>query len=249
MMDFPANINLRGRTAVIVGGGTVATRRTRLLITCGARITVICRDASPQIQEWARAEQLRWIRRNWRPADCESAFLVIAATNSTAVNADVAAAANKSPLVCIAGDVAAGNCSVPAHIRRGRLTVTVSTGGASPLYAKKLCDAISGRLDRHIDTYLDFLFTIRQKILVACPEDRSLKIFLLKQLLQPEFFRPDRQAELLKHPAAWISEQKQRAKSVFETCPKSITERKRHIETQRSIRNGKGAVDNERPHQ
>jgi precorrin-2 dehydrogenase/sirohydrochlorin ferrochelatase len=206
MINYPLNHNLVGKTALVVGGGNVATRKIQSLIRCDAVITVICEKASIQIQEWAEQGVILWKKRKWRRTDSEDVFLMIAATDSETVNAEIAESVHPNQLICVAGDRSLGNFSVPAVIRRGRLTITVATGGASPFYAKKLRGELDHGLNGNAEEYLDFLFLLRQQIL-----KKNLSISLrkkcLKNVLQPKYLNRNEQIELLKNLDEWIKNQ------------------------------------------
>lgn len=205
MTDYPVNINLHGKKVIIAGGGRVATRRAKTLIDCGARVTVVSPQASARIREWAEQKAMVWEQRNWVRADSEAAFLILAATDNETVNAAIAASAQSNQLICTAGQ-AAGNCSVPAVIRRGRLTVTIATGGASPAYAKELRDQLAQKLDSDIEGYLDFLALVREQIL-SKELNRELRTACLKEVLLPEYRNTQRQVRLLKTLDQWIEQQ------------------------------------------
>ena len=80
---FPMFVDLRGRSCVIVGGGTVARRRAEVLSRFGGAVTVIA-------PEWAGGvPEVRWERRAYAPGDLAGAFLAVAATDDRAVNRQV----------------------------------------------------------------------------------------------------------------------------------------------------------------
>ncbi|WP_010632625.1 NAD(P)-dependent oxidoreductase [Sporolactobacillus vineae] len=205
MNGYPLNINLQGKNVVVAGGGPVATRRLEALLDCGARITVICPQASDRIRKWAGEQAIIWKKRCWERTDSEAAFLILAATGSEMVNAAIAASAQPNQLICTAGH-AAGNCSVPAVIRRGRLTVTIATGGASPAYARELRDQLAQTLDSDIEGYLDFLASFRKQLL-SKELNRELRAACLKEVLRPEYRDRQRQVRLLKALDQWIKQQ------------------------------------------
>ncbi|MCO7125185.1 siroheme synthase [Sporolactobacillus shoreicorticis] len=206
MIDYPLNLDLDGRVAVVIGGGRIATRKIRSLIRCHAKVTVICEQASHQIQEWSEHNDVIWIRRNWRSGDTDHAFLTIVATNNESVNTEIARSAGPNQLICVAGKTALGNFSVPAVTRRGRLTVAVATGGASPLYAKKLRDQIACNLDEDLEDYLDFLYVFRQEI-IKKGLSSELKEAYLKSILQPKYHDRNNQDELMKAMNQWTRNQ------------------------------------------
>lgn len=136
MKHYPLFLNLTGQKVVVIGAGQVATRKIRTLLAAGAKVTVISPEATPAIH---RLKKVRWLARPYRQGDLRSARLVIAATNDLRVNERVCREAKRRGLLvnCIAPP-AAGNFIVPALVRRGGITLAISTGGASPAFAKSL---------------------------------------------------------------------------------------------------------------
>ena len=104
---YPATLRLAGRRVLVVGGGTVATRRIPALLDAGAVVDVIAPDASTEIREAAGAGRLRWRQRRFQPRDVlepEPAWLVHATTDSPAVNAVVATACDEHRVWCVRAD-------------------------------------------------------------------------------------------------------------------------------------------------
>jgi precorrin-2 dehydrogenase/sirohydrochlorin ferrochelatase len=118
---------------VVVGAGAVAARKIRALLAAGACVTVI----SPRAVRLSKG--VRWLRRCYRRGDLRGARLVVAATDDPAVNQLVCAEAKRRKLLvnCVAPPDA-GNFIVPALVRRAGMTIAISTGGASPAFAKRL---------------------------------------------------------------------------------------------------------------
>ncbi|RYM05435.1 siroheme synthase [Sporolactobacillus sp. THM7-7] len=185
-MHYPITLDIRGRTAVVAGGGRVAERKIRSLISGGASVTVFCERASGQVEKWAKSGKIIWIRRDWSESDGKEAFLVIAATNDSSVNRQIAKQAGPYQLVNVADQPELGNFHLPAVLRRGKLTVAVSTEGASPLFARQLRDDIAEILDDDVEGYLDFLFQLRKAL-----KERRMKaderLICLKKALDPVY--------------------------------------------------------------
>ena len=153
---YPATLRLAGRRVLVVGGGTVATRRIPALLDAGAVVDVIAPDASTEIREAAGAGRLRWRQRRFQPRDVlepEPAWLVHAATDSPAVNAVVATACDEHRVWCVrADDADASSVWTPAvaHGAAGTVAegVTVAvTGGGDPRRAAAVRDAVLAGLD------------------------------------------------------------------------------------------------------
>jgi uroporphyrin-III C-methyltransferase/precorrin-2 dehydrogenase/sirohydrochlorin ferrochelatase len=147
---------LTGRRVLVVGGGAVATRRIPALVDAGALVDVVAPDATQAIRESAAAGRVRWRQRGFEGRDVlepEPAWLVHAATDSAAVNAMVATAAEDARIWCVrADDAEASSVWTPAVARgadgtaAGGLTVAV-TGGADPRRAAAVRDAVLAGLE------------------------------------------------------------------------------------------------------
>ena len=138
-MRYPLFLNLADQPVVVIGAGGVASRKIRTLLAAGANVTIISPVASAAIRQLARTKRIRWVRRRYRRGDLRGSRLAIAATDDPAVNQLVCAEANRRRLLvnCITPP-SAGNFIVPAQVRRGGIALAISTGGASPAFAKQL---------------------------------------------------------------------------------------------------------------
>ena len=163
-MRYPLFLDLTGQPVTVIGGGRVATRKVRSLLSAGAGVTVISPAATTTIQSWARQRRLRWVHRGYRPGDLRGAWLVVAATDSAEVNCRVCTDAKRRrrPVNCIAPP-AAGNFIVPAVARRGGITVAISTDGASPAFASKLRQDLERFLARGYVGRLKMMASQRQR--------------------------------------------------------------------------------------
>ena len=139
LMRYPLFLDLAGQPVVVVGAGRVGTRKIRTLLGTGAVVTVISPRGSATIRRMAEAMDVNWVRRRYRRGDLNGARLAIAATDDVGVNELVCEEAKRRKLLinCVAPP-SAGNFIVPAQARRGGITLAISTGGASPAFAKQL---------------------------------------------------------------------------------------------------------------
>ncbi|OLC89074.1 MAG: precorrin-2 dehydrogenase, partial [Gemmatimonadetes bacterium 13_1_40CM_3_66_12] len=143
---YPAFLDLRGRRAVVVGGGAVAEQKVTGLLDAGARVTVVGPIVSPLLAKLAIAGSITLAPRPYRPGDLAGAFLAIAATDDRAVNRAVWAEAEARGVLLNAVDDPP-HCSfiAPAIHRAGDVAIAVSTAGKSPALAVRLRERI-GRL-------------------------------------------------------------------------------------------------------
>lgn len=136
-------LDVTARRVLVVGGGAVATRRTRGLVESGADVVVV----APSCTDELRALAATVVSREFVDSDLDGAWLVLAATNVAAVNAAVAAAAEERRIFCVRADQAdGGTARTPAVLRKDDFVVAVTAGG-DPRRASALRDAISLALD------------------------------------------------------------------------------------------------------
>jgi len=138
-MRYPLFFDLTNQSAVVIGAGSVATRKIRTLLKAEARVTVISPQATVSIRRLAQMKRVRWIRRRYRQGDLRGARLAIAATDDPMVNQLICTEAKRRKILvnCIAPPVA-GNFFVPSLVRHGGISLAISTDGASPSFAKRL---------------------------------------------------------------------------------------------------------------
>lgn len=162
---MPVMLDLRGQKVIVIGGGAVAERRVLALLDAGAEVVVVSPSLSGALTALAEAGGLSWLNRSYAPGDLRGAFLVYAASNNDAVNEEVAAEAHSLGLpVNVASRAEAGNFITPGVLRRGRLTVAVSTSGAGPSAAARITEQLSEVLGEEYEPYLDFLLQLRTEI-------------------------------------------------------------------------------------
>lgn len=161
---YPITLELQGKSVVIAGGGTVAYRKIQSLMKAGANVTVVSPEAVDPIKDLDEEGSLLWIQKPVEDKDYEDAFIIIAATNKPEVNQQIAEIAKSRQLVNVVDEPSLGNFSVPAIVRRGRLLIAVSTGGASPVLAKRIKKELQDIYTSDYEGFTAFLYECRQLI-------------------------------------------------------------------------------------
>lgn len=143
---YPLGLRLESRRVLVVGGGTVATRRVPALLAAAAEIVVVSPSLTPALRALADAGRLRWVARRFEPADVDGCWLVQVAVNDRQAAAAVTAAAERRRVFCVrADDRHAATAWTPATTRYGPVTVAVLAGG-DPRRAVAVRDAIGAGL-------------------------------------------------------------------------------------------------------
>ena len=136
---YPMFLKISGKRCVVVGGGGVARRKVRALLEHGASVEVISPDPCPELDKLVETGEIKVLRRRYQPGDLQGAFLAIAATDNRALNRQVVKEAqDRAVLVSVADDPQNSDFILPSYVRRGALTIAVSTGGVSPALARKI---------------------------------------------------------------------------------------------------------------
>jgi len=152
---FPLFLKLAGRRVLVVGGGRVATAKVRQLRASGAHVTVVAPEVAPELARDVEDPEMRWVRRTFVPADLEGAWLVVSAA-SREVNRSVAAAAEQRHVfVNAADDPAAASAYLGGVVRRGTVTLAVSTDGLAPALAGLLREALERLLPDDVDRWVE----------------------------------------------------------------------------------------------
>ena len=173
---YPMMVDVAGKRCLVVGGGRVAERKVLSLVECGAEVEVVSPSTTARLAALASAGRLRLRRRPVRPTDLLGAFLVVMATDDAQVNREVAETVRSAGgLVNVADDPDACTFLVPSVVRRGDLTIAISTGGGSPALAKKLRQRLEQTIGPEYEAFLGALRTLRERArrAVADPEERQ----------------------------------------------------------------------------
>ncbi|WP_342417995.1 NAD(P)-dependent oxidoreductase [Paenibacillus sp. FSL R10-2782] len=199
----PILLNCKNKICCIVGGGRIAERKVKGLMKSGALITVISPNITPDLQVLADHKQLHWVNRVYREGDLQGAFLVYAATDQRDVNDAVAhEAGQRGILVNVADRLEEADFITPGIIRRGRLTISVSTAGAGPAVTSEITSALDTLFGNEYELYLDFMYEMRQAIkrIVSSPQQRAK---LLRRLASGGILEQIRRQEF----TAWTQEE------------------------------------------
>jgi len=162
MQTLPLFFLPSDQPALVVGAGRVAQRKVEYLLRCGYRVRMVAPEPMPEvIRESDTASSVDYRQRRFEPADLEGVSLVFAATDDREVNADIAQRARALGLpVNVVDRPETGTFIVPAVLDRDPVVVAVSTGGTSPVLARRLRSHLEsvipsayGRLARLLDDY------------------------------------------------------------------------------------------------
>lgn len=175
MAYFPFFMDLEGREGLVVGGGAVAARKIEKLLPYGPRLTVAAPELLPEIEA---LPGLILLRRAFVPAMLEGKRFVIAATDDREANREIAALCReRGILVNAVDDKEQCTFLFPALVKRGDLTVGVSTAGASPSAAAWVKRRAAEAVPEDFGELLDYLASLRSMVRARVPEERRAAVF------------------------------------------------------------------------
>lgn len=167
---YPIGLSLEGQPCLVVGGGPVAQRKIATLLRYGARVTVISPTVTETVRRWARAGTIRYDARPFRASDINTQRLVYGATDDRRTQRAVFSAARRKHIfVNIVDEPSLCSFIAPAQVKRGNLTIAISTGGRAPGLAKRVRQDIERAIGPEYGQLLRLLERARPAIRAAVP--------------------------------------------------------------------------------
>jgi uroporphyrin-III C-methyltransferase/precorrin-2 dehydrogenase/sirohydrochlorin ferrochelatase len=169
-MDYlPIFLRVQNRLAVVIGGGAVAARKAELLLKCGARVRLVAPELGAGTQDLLRqptaAAHMTHLCAPFAAQHLEGAALVIAATDSAALNAQIAHSARARGVpVNVVDDADHSDFILPAIVDRSPLIVAVSTAGSAPVLARRVREQLEALLPARLGALARFAGSQRERV-------------------------------------------------------------------------------------
>jgi precorrin-2 dehydrogenase/sirohydrochlorin ferrochelatase len=193
---YPIFAIIADKPCLVVGGGAVGERKVQDLLASGAKVTVVSPTLTPALAALASRGEIVYLSEDFRDTQVEGMALVMAATDDPQVNARVSAAAQARAIwVNVADEPEHCTFIVPAQVRRGDLTLAISTGGASPALARQVREELQQHFGPEYGPYLDLLKRVRTRVLAerrANPDNAALFHRLVNSPLKEAVAQGDR---------------------------------------------------------
>lgn len=150
---YPIAVKLKGKQALVVGGGQVAARKARALLKFGAKVCIVSPSLAPALKRLLKARKFVWFNRKVKPSDIKGVDIVIAATSDFRANQEMSCWANKQKvLVNVVDNSHLSDFISPALFSKGLATVAVYTDGRNPALSRDL----KNFLKEHWDEFLSY---------------------------------------------------------------------------------------------
>ncbi len=148
----------------MIGGGEIAYRKIQGLLEAGARVRVVDPDPLPEVKRLAAKKRIALLRRLYRRGDLGQSFAAIASTDDRQVNLSIhREAKEKNILLNIVDKPEFCSFVFPARISRGEFLVTISTGGASPAFSKKVREDLEGHFGPEYGILVEIMTQLRRR--------------------------------------------------------------------------------------
>ncbi|MEQ4530340.1 MAG: siroheme synthase CysG [Mixta sp.] len=165
-MDYlPIFADLKAKPVLVVGGGDVAARKIELLRRAGAQVQIAARELCAELQSLADSQQVEWLAPHFEEQQLDSVYLVIAATDDSALNAQVFTAANQRRLLAnVVDDQPKCSFIFPSIVDRSPLVVAISSSGTAPVLARMLREKLEALLPANLGQMAQVAGEWREKV-------------------------------------------------------------------------------------
>jgi siroheme synthase-like protein len=173
---YPVYIEMRDQPCVVIGGGKIAEGKVDGLLAAAAHVTVISPELTQHLRELVNQDKVRYLARTYQPGDLSGAFMVICATDRADINHQVwqEATANHQ-LVNVVDDTPRCNFIAPSILRKGDLTIAISTSGKAPALAVRLKERLQRDLGPEYERFLELAGELREPLARHIPDFEARK--------------------------------------------------------------------------
>lgn len=178
MQSFPLFLSLQDRRALVVGGTDAAARKIELLLSAGARVSLITEAVTGEIAQLIADGRISWAGRAFEEDELDGMSIVIVACDDALLQGRVSRTALARGLpVNVVDTPALSSVIMPAIVDRGPITIAISTGGAAPALARKLRAEIERALPAAIGRLARFAEIFRAQVRRTIAEPRARRLF------------------------------------------------------------------------
>ena len=193
MRYYPIYLNLTDKRSIVVGGGMIAEGKANGLLEADAKVVIIAPEVTPVVRKLAESGRVVWEQRSYRDGDLEGAVIAIGATDDPQVNHQVWDEAHRRGiLINVVDDVPYCDFIAPAIVRRGDITLAISTNGKMP--------ALSAHLRREMERTFGEEYVGALEMTTPMREELSEKHldYVVRQRLWRKLFEETEMIDLLR---------------------------------------------------
>ena len=192
MKYYPVNLNISGKRVLVIGGGSVASRKVERLLERGADIILAAPEISGEIKEFVRKGKIEWHERIYKTGDENGSFAVFCAVSAGKENLKMESGlfkrcVKKNILINVADKPEFCTFTLPALVSRGEFDIAIFTSGLSPRLARKIKEDLEKIYGEEYNAYVKILGFIRKEIkLKNYPQKKNQKLF--DELINSDLF-------------------------------------------------------------
>ncbi len=179
MSYYPIFLELEGKTALVVGGGSVAQRKVETLLEHGALIRLVSMGLTDKLKGLVEGGEVLLLGDVFTEKHLDGVFLVFAATDDKQLNHEISESARKRGLLINAVDQPA-DCDfiVPSIINQGDLSIAISTSGKSPALAKSIRKQLAPQFGKEYELFLNLMGRLRNVVIsLGLSQQENSRIF------------------------------------------------------------------------
>jgi len=165
MSFFPAYFTLKNRKILLIGGGYIALEKLEKLLDFTEDITVISKETSLDFQNLASLHNIHIEKKSYEKGDILNYDIVIVATDTITLHKAIYEESRSTRiLVNSVDDTAYCDFIFPSYIKKGDLTISVSTSGTSPAMAKRVRIYLEKIIPSSIEPFLKEMKELRKSL-------------------------------------------------------------------------------------
>ena len=188
MAKYPIYLEVAGKRVVIIGAGSVASRKAKSLCKAGAKVTIVAKQIQPEFLQRCKGLDLNIVENEYSKEYLHGAVIVIAATNDNELNSRIYTDCNDLNILCNVVDVPE-YCDfyVPALIQQGPLQIAIGTDGNSPAYAGKIRRQLQTMFGPEHGKFITEMGAVRKRV-IAEIADADIRKRIFESLVEDESF-------------------------------------------------------------
>jgi precorrin-2 dehydrogenase/sirohydrochlorin ferrochelatase len=173
---YPVYLQLHEQPCIVIGGGKIAEGKVDGLLAGDATVKIISPELTPHLQDLVAQNKIEYVAREYQHGDLSGAFMVICATDKAEINRQVweEGSANRQ-LVNVVDDTPRCNFIAPSILRKGDLTIAISTAGRAPAIAVRLKERLDREIGPEYERFLELAAHLRAPLAKHIPDFETRK--------------------------------------------------------------------------
>ena len=165
MSYFPIFLDIKDKNILVVGGGSIAYQKLQKLLEFTKNITVIAKEVKYDTYILIKDHCLTYFQREYKSGDINNFDIVVVATDDINIQEKIyKESRDKNILINSVDNKDYCDFIFPAFIKKGDLTITFSTNGASPAFSKAIKNYCNSHLPPNIEDFLEKMKKLREEL-------------------------------------------------------------------------------------